>query len=150
VSPLTSSTPGTARAAKNRRRAPPSKGSRRGRRRTRAPTSASAPPDLRRRQGEDRADGVVELSQAGEAGREGDVVEGQRRGLDQQAGRLGPLRPGKVERSRPELFDEQPAQVSRAVGEPASEPLNAFAVDHAVGDETHRAAGHVCAQVPLW
>ena len=28
-------------------------------------------------------------------------------------------------------------------------PVDAFAVDHAVGDETHRAAGHVGAQVPL-
>jgi hypothetical protein len=47
------------------------------------------------------------------------------------------------------LLDEQPAQVSGAVGEPAGEPVDAFAVDHAVGDETHRAAGHVGTQVPL-
>ena len=83
------------------------------------------------------------------AGREGDVVERQGGRLDQQARGLGPLGSRKVERARPELLDEQAAQVPGAVGESASEAFDALAIDHAVGDEPHGAAGHVGSQVPL-
>jgi hypothetical protein len=113
------------------------------------PPPPRPPPDLGRRQGKDRPHGVVELPQAGKAGREGDVVEGHGGRFDQQPCRLGALGPGEVERPRPELLREQAAQVTGAVGEPPRQPRDAFAVDHAVGDEAHGPSGHVGPQIPL-
>ena len=51
-----------------------------------------------------------------------------------------------------DLARAQRAQTARLLIETTALPFNdvAFAVDHPVGDETHRAAGHVGAQVPLW
>ena len=69
--------------------------------------------------GVDLADRVVELPDAGEAGREGDVGELQVGGLDQHPRRLGPPGPGQGERAGAELGGEQPAEVARRVADPA-------------------------------
>ena len=116
------------------------------------PAPPRPPPHLGRRQGEHRPHGVVELTQAGEAGREGDVVERYGGRFDQQSRRLGALGSRKVEGSRAELLREQPAQVARAVGESPREAVDAFAVDDAIGDEAHgasrkrRRAGSTCGE----
>ena len=113
------------------------------------PAPLRPPPDLCGRHGKDGAHGVVELPQAGKAGREGDVVEGHLGGLDQQAGGLGALGPRQIERSSAELIEQHSPQVARAVSEPPGEAFDAFAVDDAVGDQAHGAPGGVGAQVPL-
>ena len=49
----------------------------------------------------------------------------------------------------PSSADEQPGQVAGRVAEPAGQPVDAVAVDHAVGDQPHRPAGHVRRDVPV-
>ena len=49
----------------------------------------------------------------------------------------------------PSSVDEQAVEVALAVAEPGGEPGDALAVDDAVGDEPHRPADDVGADVPL-
>ena len=93
------------------------------------PAPPRPPPHLGGRQGEHRPHGVVELTQAGEAGGEGDVVERYGGRFDQQSRRLGTPGSREVEGPRSELLGEQSAQVARAVGESPREAVDAFAVD---------------------
>jgi len=51
-------------------------------------------------------------------GGERDVRHRQRRRLDQDACRLGALRAGQRDRSRPDLRDEHPLELPHAVAEP--------------------------------
>ena len=48
-----------------------------------------------------------------------------------------------------ELGGEEPREVTRRVAEAAREARHALTFDDAVGDQTHRPAGHVAPQVPL-
>ena len=104
---------------------------------------------LGRRHREDLVDGRVELPDAGEAGREGDLGQRQRGRLDQDARRLRPLRAGDGERARAQFGRDQAAHLALLVAEPAGQALHAVPVDHAVGDQPHRAAHHVGPDVPL-
>ena len=76
----------------------------------RAPFAGLAP-QQRRRAGEHKAHGVVELPNTGKTRTEGDLAEGQFRGLDQQAGGLRALRPRqrRAGRHRPRPRDDAPA-----------------------------------------
>ena len=109
----------------------------------------AAAAQLGRRRREDLADGVVELADRGEAGRERDLGERQLGRLDQQSRGVGALGAGERERAGAELGDELAVQVAFAEAEPLREPGDAVAVDAAVGDQPHRAADDVGAHVPL-
>ncbi len=104
---------------------------------------ARPPTQLSRRARVHLAHGVVELAQAGEAGREGDVGERQVGGLDQQPRSLRALRARQRERPRAELDLEQAAQLTRTIRQALRQSVDAVTVDDAVGDETHRAPGRV-------
>ncbi len=95
------------------------------------------------------ADRVVELAHAGETGRERDLGRAEVGGLQQQPGGLRPLGAGERERARTEFGVQLAGQVAVAVAEPRGEPGHALAVDHAVGDQAHRAPDQVGAEVPL-
>ena len=82
-------------------------------------------------------------------GREGDLGQRQCGRLDQDARRLRPLRAGDGERARAEFGADQAAHLALLVAEPAGQALNAVPVDHAIGDQPHRAAHHVGPDVPL-
>ena len=99
--------------------------------------------------GVDLAHGVVELPDAGEAGRERDVGVGQVRGLDQHPRGLRAPGPGQGERAGAELRGEEPGQVARGVADPPGQSLDALAVDDAVGDQPHRPPGGVGRDVPV-
>ena len=99
--------------------------------------------------GVDLADRVVELADAGEARRERDVGVGQVGRLDQHPCGLRPLRPGQRQRPGAELGGEQPGEVARGVADVRGQPVDALAVDDAVGDQPHRAAGGVGGDVPV-
>ena len=79
-----------------------------------APTSAQ----LGRRERVDLADRVVELPDAGEAGRERDVGELEVGRLDEHARGLRATGPGQGQRAGAELGGEQPAEVARRVADP--------------------------------
>ena len=95
------------------------------------------------------ADRVVELTHAGEPGRECNVGHRELGRLDQQPGRLGPLGARQGERPGPQLGHEDPLELAVAVVEPRRQPAHAVAVDDAVGDEPHGPRHHVGALVPL-
>ena len=132
-------------------------GRRNGSRTTRVPGATGgrpAPPARRARRAvggdaEHGPDGVVELADAGEAGTEGDVGHGQRRGLDQHPGRLGPLGPGQRHRAGPDLGEQQALELADAVAEFGGQARHPGPVDHAVGDQPHGPADHVGTDVPL-
>ncbi len=111
--------------------------------------SRAAGAQLARRRGVDLADGVVELPDAGEPGRERHVGERHRRGLHQHPGGLGALCPRQRQRARTELGDEEPVEVAGGVADPAREPLDALALDDPVGDQPHRPSGRVGGDVPV-
>ena len=69
--------------------------------------------------------------------------------LDQDPGGLGATGPGQRERTGAELGGEQPVEVPRGVADPGGEALDAVALDDAVGDQPHRAAGDVGRDVPV-
>ena len=66
----------------------------------------------RRSGGEDFADGVVELAQAGEPGGEGDVGDADLGGLQQQPRGLGALSPSHCEWPGTELAGEEAGEVT--------------------------------------
>jgi hypothetical protein len=106
-------------------------------------------PERRRGDAEDPPDRVVELPHAAEPGREGHLGERELGRLDQHPGGLGPLRAGQRERTGPHLGDQLPVDVPHRVAEPGREAGHSVTVDHTVGDQPHRAADEVDAQVPL-
>src|SRR5690606_6117747 len=99
--------------------------------------------------GVDGADGVVELPDAGEAGREGDGRHRQIGGLEQDPGGVGALRAGEGDGSGADLGGELALHLPGAVAEPCGEPGDALAVDDTVGDQPHGTADHVGPHVPL-
>ena len=70
-------------------------------------------------------------------------------GLDQRPRGLGALGTGERERAGAELVGQHPVELAHAVAEAAGEAGDALAVDHAVGDQPHRPADEVAADVPL-
>ncbi len=108
-----------------------------------------APAQLARRQREHLADRVVELAHAREAGGEGDIGDRQGGGLEQYARGLGAAGARQLERPGAEVVHEPPVQVALGVAEPPREPGHALAVDDAIGDQAHRAAHEVGAEIPL-
>ncbi len=119
---------------------------RRGRRR-RGGTPARA--QLGRRQPEHLPHRVVELPHAREPRRERHVGDRQVRADEQQPRGVGAVRAGQGQRAGAELGREQPRQVTRRVAEPRGEPRDSLALDHAVGDQPHGAAGGIPAHVPV-
>ena len=57
--------------------------------------------------------------------------------------------PGERERATADDRDELAMHVALGVAKPPREAANAFAVDHAVGDQPHRASDEIRAQIPL-
>ncbi len=110
---------------------------------------AARGPQPRRGGGEDLADGVVELADAGEPGGEGDIGDREGRGLQQHPCSLRALRPGQRQRPGADLGDQQAVQLPLGVAEPAGQAGHAVAVDDAVADQPQRPAGDVGAQVPV-
>ena len=112
-----------------------------GPRRTRAQTA--------RRVGEDLANGVVALPDAGEARRERNVGNRQIRRLEQDPGRLAALGARQRERTTAHLCRDQAVELARAVAQPLGQPLDAFAVDDPVADQAHGACDDVRSVVPF-
>ena len=108
-----------------------------------------APTELGGRGGEDLADRVVELTDAREPGRERHVGESEVGGLHEHPRGLRPLRPRERERSGTDLGEEQPVDLALAVAEARRDAGDAFAVDHAVGDQAHGPRDGVATGVPL-
>ncbi len=100
----------------------------------------------RRVHGSDR---VVELAHAGEPGRERDLRDRQRGGLQEHACGVRPLGPGEGDGTRPELGGELALHLPGAVSEPSGEPGDALPVHDSVADQTHRPPHDVRAHVPL-
>ena len=109
----------------------------------------SPPAESARGRGEDRADGVVELADAGEAGGEGDGGHRQVGRLDQYPGRLGPLGPGQGQGAGAELGHQQAVELPLAVAEAGGHAPDPFAVHRPVGDVAHGPGHHVGPAVPL-
>ena len=104
---------------------------------------------VERRHPEHLAHRVVELSHAREARREGDVGGGHVGAHEEHARRVRAVRSTEREGTGAELGGEEPREVTRRVAEAAREARHALTFDDAVGDQTHRPAGHVAPQVPL-
>jgi hypothetical protein len=107
-------------------------------------------PQHRGRDPEDLPDGLVELADRAEPGRERDLAEPEVGRLDQGTGGLRALRPSQRERPGTELGGEHPVQVPPGVPEPGSQPRYPVPVDHPVPDQPDRPADHVGPDVPLW
>ena len=125
---MTSSIPGTARAARNARTPARSAGRRWASRSGMVPAvgaplgpRAATPAQVARGRCVDLPDGVVELADAGEASREGDLGDRQVGGLEQEAGRVRALRAGQGERSRADFGDQGAMYLPFAVSEPCGE-----------------------------
>jgi len=73
----------------------------------------------------------------------------QRSGLDQYPGGLGPLGACDRYRTRTELSVQVAFDLPGAVTETSRQPADAFALDHPVGDQPHRASRHVGTLIPL-
>ncbi len=104
---------------------------------------------LERRHPEHLADGLVELADARESGRERDVSGGKIGADEQHARRVRTVRSAEGERAGAELGGQQARQVARRVPEARGETGNALPLDDAVGDEPHGAPRGVAAEVPL-
>jgi hypothetical protein len=115
----------------------------------RSPAAAGLRAQRGRRHPVDLAHSVVELPDAGEAGRERDVGHRERRGLDQQPGGVRPVRPGQRERPGSQLGREHPVEMALGVAEPGGEPRDPVALDHTVGDQAHGPRGEVGTDVPV-
>jgi hypothetical protein len=104
---------------------------------------------LRRRQGEDVADGVVELADTRESGRRRHLAERQRGGFDEQAGGLGPLGPGQGQGAGAELGRQCPLDLPAAVVELSGQTGHTLPVHEPVGDQPHGPGHQVGALIPL-
>ena len=105
--------------------------------------------ELGRRRGVHLAHRVVELADAGEAGSEGDVGEGQVAGLDQGARGLCAAGAGQRQRAGAVLLGDHAVELAGRVAEALGQPVDAVTLDHAVGHQSHRPRGHVGRDVPL-
>ena len=103
---------------------------------------------LERRHPEDLANGLVELADTGEPGRECDVGCRQVGADEQHAGRVSAVGAAQRERPRAELGGEEAREVPRRIAEAPREAGDALALDDAVGDEPHRTGRRVAADVP--
>jgi len=103
----------------------------------------------RRRAFEHRTYGVVELTDAGKPGGEGDVAERQVGGLDQHAGGLRSLRAGQRQWAGADLGLQKPLQLAGGVTEASRKAADALSVHRAVGDQAHRPRDDVTANVPF-
>ncbi|CAM5247048.1 hypothetical protein SCALM49S_03143 [Streptomyces californicus] len=99
--------------------------------------------------GVDLPDGVVELADAGETGRENDVGHRQPGGLEEHPGGVGALGAGERDGPGAQLSVELALDLPGAVAQPPGESGDALAVHDAVADEPHRPADDVRADVPL-
>jgi len=113
------------------------------------PGAPPRPTELAGRRGEDGPHGFVELADAGEAGGEGNLRDGQAGRLQQQPRGVGPPGARQGERPRAELGYEEAVQVALGVAQAAGEAGDALAVHDAVGDQAHRPASDVGPHVPL-
>ncbi len=156
------STAGSVRAERKSSTEVGSKGRRQGRRSRTVwpdgPARRGAPPERRlggagpqaaRRVREDLAHRLVALAHAGEAGRKGDLRDGQVRRLQQDAGGLAALGSGQGQRTGAHLGGDEAVELAGAVAEAAGQALDAFAVDDAVADEAHGPCHDVGPHVPL-
>ena len=105
--------------------------------------------ELARGEGEDLADGVVEGTDRGETGGEGDLRHGQRGRLDEEPRGLGALSAGEGERAGAQFGVELPFDLAGAVAEAGGEAGDTLAVHDPVADQPHRAGHEVGALVPL-
>lgn len=103
----------------------------------------------RSRQREHLADGVVEGADTGEARRERDVPHRKGGRFDEEPRRLSALGPRQGEWAGAQFGVELALDLACAVAEPRRKPWDALTVDHAVGDEPHRAGDDVRAVVPF-
>ena len=76
-------------------------------------------------------------------------VNGSVGGLDQDAGGVGPAGPRQGEGPGTDRRREEAIEVPLADGHAPGEAADALAVDEAVGDQLHRPADEVAADVPL-
>ena len=159
VSPSHDSTPGMARSPTNEITAPAANGARTASRNGDADgrgrplparTPAGRPAERRRRGGEHLTHRVVELADTAKAGRKGDVGRTTSRSSRRAPGRCGHGGHGRSRAGRRRASSvSDPVEMPFAVPETASEPGHAVALDHTVGDETHRPGDDVVAGVPL-
>ncbi len=103
----------------------------------------------RRVDGEDSAHGVVELTNAGEPGREGDVAHGHRGRLNQRSRGVRAMCACEGEWSRADLRGQHPGELSAGVSERVREGSDAAAFDGSVGDQPHRAGGEIGVDIPM-
>ncbi len=103
---------------------------------------------LARRRRVDRADRVVELTDAGEPRRESDVRDGEFGGLEEDPRGVRPLGPGQRDRTGADLGRELPLDLAGAVAEPCGETGHALAVHHTVADQAHGATDDIGPYVP--
>jgi hypothetical protein len=96
-----------------------------------------------------RADGVVELADAGEPGSEGDIAERQIGGFDQHPRCLAALRSGQCERARAHLGLQHPFQLTSGVTDLRGQSGDAVPVNGAIGDQPHRPGDDVAPDVPF-
>ena len=99
--------------------------------------------EVGRSPGEDRADRLVELPDAREAGTQGDLCDREVGRLEENAGSLGALGPGEREGAGPDLGHQDAVELTLGVAEPAGETGDPVAVDCAVEDQADRPGGDV-------
>jgi hypothetical protein len=104
---------------------------------------------LRRRQGEDLLDRVVEGANAGKPGREGDITDREGARLDENPCGLGPLGSSQSKWTGPDLGGELSLDLANAVAESAGQSGHALTVNDTIRDEPHGPRDQVRAQVPL-
>ena len=112
-------------------------------RRTRTPG-----PQLGGRHPEHRADGLGELPDAGEPGREGHLGGREVRADEECAGGVRPLRAGQGEGTGAQLAREESRQMPRRVAEAPRETRHALTVDDPVGDQSHGAGRGIRSEIP--
>jgi hypothetical protein len=84
-----------------------------------------------------------------EAGGQRDVSDRQRRPLEEHSRRLRALRARQGKRTRADHGHERAMYMALGVAQLLRQAADAVAVDHAVGDQAHRATDQVGAGVPL-
>jgi len=62
---------------------------------------------------------------------------------------VGALGPGQRERCRTQVGQQDPPELPLPVPEPTREARHAFALHDPVGDQAHRPAGDVAADIPF-
>ena len=104
---------------------------------------------LCRGDGEDLADGVVELAYAREPGGECYLGDRLLRRLYEQSGSVSAPRAGEREWTSPDLGRKQAVQVALRVAEPPREAGDTLPVDDAISDEPHRPRDDVGPGIPF-